>query len=124
MGNNAGAVPRDQRAVKGVEESVLEQKVLGDDRNERRALVEDQKGGGESGEWAIDEDENGELGKIGEGKHEAHHADRQTGSRQELREQGLPEGLVGQEVDDALSRVLEQKALVKSDTRLGTKHRP
>lgn len=111
MGNNASAVPRDQRAVKGVEESVLEQEVLGDDRNERRALVEDQKGSGESGERAIDEDENGELGKIGEGKHEANHADRQTGSRQELREQGLPEGLVGQEVDDTLSKNVRSDSL-------------
>lgn len=102
----------------------MEQKVLGDDRNERRALVEDQKGSGERGERSIDEDENSELGKIGEGKHKAQHADRQTGSRQELREQGLPEGFVGQKVDDALSRVLEQKSLVKSNTRLGTKHRP
>ena len=95
LGNNPGAVARDESAVKRVEEGVLEQKVPGDDRDERRALVEDEKGSGESGQRAIDKDENGELGQIGEGKHEAHDADRQTDSRQELRKQGLPQGLVG-----------------------------
>lgn len=67
-----------------------------------RTLVENQQDGGENGERAIEEDENGKLGDVGEEEHAGDdgHGEDEIGAQ--AREQRPPERPVEGEIDDAL----------------------
>lgn len=100
--DEVGSVPGNQGAVKGVQEGILHHKVPGEERNDRRALVQDEHCCGEDCERSVDESHERELRHVGEEKHARHHSDRQRHNRGQLLKEGLPKAAMAQEVEDSL----------------------
>lgn len=90
-------------AIEGVDESLIDQKVLAQDRKDRRALAEDEQNSGEERKRAIENCEDGGLRDIGYGKHQHRHTEAERDGREKLVGQWLPQVSVGEEVHDALS---------------------
>lgn len=62
-----------QSAIKGFQDGILQQIISRDHVDNRGTLVENQEDGGKDREWAIDEDEDGELRQVCECKHAPQH---------------------------------------------------
>jgi len=99
LAHHGGVVAGDEGAVEGVEERLLEEPVAGNNVDNGGGLVEDDQHGGEDGERAVDEDEDGKLRQVGEGKHAADDGHGETDVRGEAGGEGLPQRAMGEEVE-------------------------
>lgn len=100
--DEVGSVPGNQGTVEGVQKGILHHEVPGKERNDGRALVQDEYCGGEHGKRSVDESHERELRHVGEEKHARHHSDRKCHDRGQLLKEGLPKAAVAHEVEDSL----------------------
>lgn len=102
LANHGTFVASKKCAIKCVEKRILQQVVAGDQSDECGALVENQKHRCEDGERPIDEDQDGELGQVGEGEHANNRGHVEGNVLREAHDEGLPQRAMRDEVEDSL----------------------
>lgn len=102
LGDERLLVAREQRAVESVNESIVDEEVLGEDVENGGSFGEDEQDSGDDGEGSVEDGEDGGLRDIGHCEHEDRNAETERDCRDELVGEGAPEGAVGEEEGDTL----------------------
>lgn len=89
-------------AVEGINQSIVDEEVLGEDVEDGGGFGEDEEDCGDDGERAVEDGEDGGLRDVGYGEHEDCDADAEGEGGEELVGEGAPEFAVSEEVGDAL----------------------
>lgn len=103
LANDGIGISRNQGAVEGVKQRILEKPGTGGHVDDGGALVEDQEDCREDSQRAVEEDEDGKLGYVGEEKHAGHDSDGEQEIGTDAGQKRLPQGPVRGEEDDALN---------------------
>lgn len=90
FGYQRSLVAADQCAVKGINQGIVDEKVLAQDGEDGRRLAEDKQNSGKDGERAVEDGEKGSLRDIGDGEHHDSDTQPKGDGRDELGSERLP----------------------------------
>lgn len=90
FGHEGGLVSADQGAVESVDEGIVDEKVLAEDREDGGRLAENEQHGGEDGEWTIKYRKNCGLGDVEQREHHGCHPKTERRGWYELGRERLP----------------------------------
>lgn len=79
--DDASGVLGNERSIESVQESILQEKVAGDQIHDRGALIKYKENSRKDGQRAVDENQDGQLRKIGEEEHGRRNTYSQTNGR-------------------------------------------
>lgn len=90
LAHDGGSIARHQGGIKGVQDGILEQPSTGDSSDDGCALTQDEENGRHYGQGTVEDEQEAQLGNVGECEHAGDDADGQGQEGTELRKERFP----------------------------------
>lgn len=90
LAHDGGSITRHQSGIKSVQDGILEQPSTGNTSDDGCALTQDEENGRHYGQGTVEDEQEAQLGNVGECEHAGDDADGQGQEGTELRKEGLP----------------------------------